>query len=240
MIPYLGEKSKFSDFITPNIPTDISHFVEPFGGMFGVFLSLEHSKFNCKFIYNDINKLNYNIFNKINEEQFIHRLMDKKVDEIEYYNIQKNWNINEWDDDDFTINWIILLCCSRSRYSILDGEWKSDDDFEIFKSRIKYYQRVISKVDKIHNIDYKDIIEMYDSPTTLFYLDPPYFNKEHFYINHSFDEYSHYELSEVLRNIKGKFILSYYKFPMMLEWYSDCKIINNKGLLGIEYLIMNY
>jgi site-specific DNA-adenine methylase len=63
LIPYLGEKSKFASFITPNIPTDISTYVEPFGGMFGVFFSLDFSKFkNVNFIYNEINYLNYNLF----------------------------------------------------------------------------------------------------------------------------------------------------------------------------------
>ena len=37
IVPYLGEKSKFSNFIKPNIPTDIKTYVEPFGGMFGIF-----------------------------------------------------------------------------------------------------------------------------------------------------------------------------------------------------------
>ena len=33
LIPYLGEKSKFASFIVPNVPNDISTYVEPFGGM---------------------------------------------------------------------------------------------------------------------------------------------------------------------------------------------------------------
>ena len=41
LIPYLGEKSKFANFIVPNIPTDISTYVEPFGGMFGIFFALD-------------------------------------------------------------------------------------------------------------------------------------------------------------------------------------------------------
>ena len=40
LVPYLGEKSKFANFITPNIPKEISTYVEPFGGMFGIFLHL--------------------------------------------------------------------------------------------------------------------------------------------------------------------------------------------------------
>jgi site-specific DNA-adenine methylase len=40
LIPYLGEKSKFASFIVPNVPNDISTYVEPFGGMFGIFFAL--------------------------------------------------------------------------------------------------------------------------------------------------------------------------------------------------------
>ena len=66
LFPYLGEKTKFSHFITSNIPTDISIYVEPFGGAFGVFFSLDFNKYsNVDFIYNDVNYLNYNLFNQL-------------------------------------------------------------------------------------------------------------------------------------------------------------------------------
>jgi site-specific DNA-adenine methylase len=86
LIPYLGEKSKFASFITPNIPKDISTYVEPFGGMFGVFFSLDFSKFrNVEFIYNDINYLNFNLFYLLkNDIRFIEIVKGIKVDK-EYY-----------------------------------------------------------------------------------------------------------------------------------------------------------
>jgi len=59
IIPYLGNKEKFTNFISPNIPLDISTYVEPFGGMMGIFFTLDFTKFkNVEFIYNDKNKLN--------------------------------------------------------------------------------------------------------------------------------------------------------------------------------------
>ena len=68
LIPYLGEKSRLSNFITPYIPTDITTYVEPFGGMFGVFFSLNFMKFkDVKFIYNDVNFLNSNLFSQLKE-----------------------------------------------------------------------------------------------------------------------------------------------------------------------------
>ena len=65
LIPYLGEKSKFASFITPNIPEDISTYVEPFAGMFGVFFSLNFSKFrDVKFKFQFIlaSKKRYEIY----------------------------------------------------------------------------------------------------------------------------------------------------------------------------------
>jgi len=56
ILPYLGEKSKFSNFIIPHIPSDMKTYVEPFGGLMGIFLSMDLDDFSFdKFIYNDIN-----------------------------------------------------------------------------------------------------------------------------------------------------------------------------------------
>jgi len=240
-IPYLGEKSKFSNFIIPNIPTDISTFVEPFGGMFGIFFCLDLSKYpNTNFIYNDINRLNYLIFSKSKDPYFVNKIQNEKANPKRYYQIQKDWSINNWTDDEWTINWIILLCCSYSRYKILDGEWRGDSEFEVFKMKLKWNNFNLDKINEVLNQDYQSVISKYDSKETLFYLDPPYKEREHYYINHPFTNESHYELSEILKNIKGRFVLSYYSFDEMKEWYKDCRIIHNNGLMGTEYLIMNF
>jgi DNA adenine methylase len=59
----------------------------------------------------------------------------------------------------------------------------------------------------ILNWDYKRVLRKYDSPSTLFYLDPPYLD-----VNTS--EYKHKtididELASILKDLKGRFILSY-------------------------------
>jgi len=237
-IPYLGEKSKFSNFIIPNIPTNISHYVEPFGGMFGIFFSLDHSLYqNTKFIYNDINKLNSNLISQLSNSEFRKSLFDIEATETLYYSIQNDILVKKYSDIDLAINWLILLSCSFSQYQILDGKWKGNYEFEVIKSKIKFenFNKIIT-----HNLDYKSIIERYDSETTFFYLDPPYRKKEHYYINHNFTDESHYELSQILKDIRGRFALSYYHFPEIDDWYKGCNIIKNKTLMGTEFLIMNY
>ena len=116
LIPYLGEKSKFASFITPNIPTDISTYVEPFGGMFGVFFSLDFSKFrNVNFIYNEINYLNYNLFDLLRYDiRFIEIIKGIKVDKERYQKALREI-FTETDRMTFAINWLIVLTCSAPK-----------------------------------------------------------------------------------------------------------------------------
>jgi DNA adenine methylase len=240
LIPYLGEKSKFASFITPNIPTDISTYVEPFGGMFGVFFSLDFSKFrNVNFIYNEINYLNYNLFDLLRyDKRFIEIVKGIKVDKERYQKALKEI-FTETDRMTFAINWLIVLTCSAPN-EIGKDSWRGDTEFEVFKLKWKAYEPHLNKISEILNSDYKEVISKYDSPETFFYLDPPYMGREKYYINHDFDENSHYELSHILNNIKGRFALSYYYFDGIKELYPNCRFESKKTIMGTEWLIMNY
>ena len=240
LIPYLGEKSKFASFITPNIPTDISTYVEPFGGMFGVFFSLDFSKFkNVNFIYNEINYLNYNLFDLLRYDiRFIEIIKGIKVDKERYQKALREI-FTETDRMTFAINWLIVLTCSAPN-EIGKDSWRGDTEFEVFKLKWKAYEPHLNKISEILNVDYKEVISKYDSPETFFYLDPPYMGREKYYINHDFSEKSHYELSHILNNIKGRFALSYYYFDGIKELYPNCRFESKKTIMGTEWLIMNY
>ena len=239
LIPYLGEKSKFANFITPYIPKKISTYVEPFAGMYGVFFSLDFAKYkNVKFIYNDINNLNYILFKNIGNVEFIKLVKSTKVTKEVYSECLKNLFI-EKDEKLISLNWLIILTCS-SPYEVGKDSWLGDSEFEIFKLKYRAYKYHIDKISEIHNFDYKKIFEMYDSEDTFFYVDPPYKGKESYYINHDFKEETHEELASVLNNIKGKFLLSYYHFDGLEELYPNCKIEKLVTIMGTEYIIMNY
>jgi DNA adenine methylase len=240
LIPYLGNKEKFSSFITPNIPKDISTYVEPFGGAMGVFFSLDFSKFrNVKFIYNDINHLNYNLFYLLkNDRRFIEIIKGINVDK-EYYEKAIKEIFTETDNMTKAINWLITLTCSAPN-SIGKESWRGDVEFEVFKLKWRAYEPHLMKISEILNEDYKEVIKKYDSKDTFFYLDPPYMGREKYYINHDFDEKSHYELSSILNSIEGRFALSYYYFDGIEELYPNCKFEQKKTIMGTEWLIMNY
>lgn len=239
LIPYLGEKSKFSNFIVPNIPKDISTYVEPFGGMFGIFFSLDFMKFNnVKFIYNDKNKLNYLLFKNLKNPEFIELFKNTKVDEKLYRECLKLL-ITEKDEMLLSLYWLVILCCS-SPYEIGKDSWRNSMEFDILKMKYRAYEYHIDKIDEIHNLDYKDIIKNYDSESTFFYVDPPYFGKEDYYINHDFSKETHEELADILNNIKGKFLLSYYYFDGIENLYRDCRFDSKITIMGTELIIMNY
>jgi len=69
----------------------------------------------------------------------------------------------------------------------------------------------------IENLDYREILERYDKLDTVFYLDPPYLkstrSRSHAY-KHEWEISDHIELCKILKNIKGKVMVSgYYGEP---------------------------
>lgn len=114
------------------------------------------------------------------------------------------------------------------------------------------------KVTSFETLDFEEHIKKYDSHETLFYLDPPYFSCENKYYRgkEHFGSEGHKRLSDVLNNIEGKFILSYYDFTELSELYPKNKFrwetksftkastsITKKGIKdkqGHEILIMNF
>jgi len=103
-------------------------------------------------------------------------------------------------------------------------------------------------------MDFADVITKYDSPTTYFYVDPPYFRTENYYSNHDFGREDHERLANTLQNIQGKFSLSYYDFDLLHEWFPEGKYRwerkefakaaaakkGTKQNMGEELLILNY
>lgn len=106
------------------------------------------------------------------------------------------------------------------------------------------YEQVKLKFgDKIQhfNLDYKEIFEMYNNENVFYYCDPPYENK--FFYEYNFIEKDHIELSEILKNIKGRFLLSYQDRPLMRELYKDYnfyKYIGTNFISKPEIAITNY
>ena len=101
--------------------------------------------------------------------------------------------------------------------------------------------------------DFGVIFQRYDSPTTVFYIDPPYFFTEDYYPGNIFLRSDHQRLAAILLRAEGLWLLSYNLCPEVLELYQQPGIlieevdrINNmaqryeSGAVYQEVLISNY
>jgi DNA adenine methylase len=73
----------------------------------------------------------------------------------------------------------------------------------------------------IENRSYDYVINRLDSPDTLFYLDPPYWDCENVYGKGIWSKDDFYTLKDKLDQIKGKFILSLNDVPEVRELFKD-------------------
>ncbi len=65
----------------------------------------------------------------------------------------------------------------------------------------------------VERLPWADFIRRYDRPGTLFYLDPPYYGSEGDYGRDLFDRGQFEQMAEVLRGIRGQFVLSLNDHP---------------------------
>jgi site-specific DNA-adenine methylase len=83
------------------------------------------------------------------------------------------------------------------------------------------YRAHLERITFVENMYFGDVVKKYDSPTTYFYMDPPYWKTENYYSNHDFDRDDHERLANILKGVKGKFALSYYEFKQLREWFPE-------------------
>lgn len=69
-------------------------------------------------------------------------------------------------------------------------------------------------------LDWAEVVERYDTPETLFYLDPPYFGGENDYGKGLFDRDQFALMAERLGTIKGAFVLSINDTPAIREIFT--------------------
>lgn len=102
----------------------------------------------------------------------------------------------------------------------------------------------------IENKPYEVIFERYDKPGTLFYADPPYYGCEGDYGKNIFKREDFLRMRDVMKKLKGKFIMSINDVPEIRSLYKGFKIETvdtrytagggNKSKRVKELLIMNY
>jgi len=224
MIPYIGGKNAIVNWVIDHFPENYEKnlYCEVFGGAGWVLLKKQPS---ANEVYNDLNADLVNLFSIIRDHrgEFI-----KKARWT--FHSRKMWadakakiqNAGYNDATERAICYAILRTMSFSGNGHSYGYTK---DCKAHSSWNAFLRRLIELRDRFRRIqieclDYSKVIEKYDGPNTFFYLDPPYVDAEHYYKTR-FNEADHRKLAEMLKNIKGKFLLSYYPHPLLDELYAD-------------------
>jgi len=280
LISYIGGKGRIGKWIAPFIPKDIGVFIEPFGGMMWVFFHMKLNNYpNLKdVVYSDFNALNANLFKCSKEfdtllnEMYQYPTQQLGVEDTppQFKEMYDRFQKEVFDDDlilgdepnfDIAAKYAYVLTqifsgSKPEKAKFLDYKGVYKCKYITFQGKLKNprFREHLTKLNHVESLDFEELINKYDSPTSFFYLDPPYWKTENYYSNHDFDSDDHRRLAECLHKIQGRFALSYYEFPQLLEWYPKDKYVweskdfakassafkgktQNKGT---ELLIMNY
>lgn len=234
--------------IIPRLP-EAKRYVEPFCGACSILFGIDDGKYEEEII-NDLEKEYISAF------KFFKSMTEDDLNKLKQYKwISSKSFFNELKDKQFKSN-------IENIGKFLYLSWNSFNRMRknyspILGDPIKRLERIYAQVKPrlenvtILNKDALDVIKQYDSVDTIHYMDPPYPGKW----DQGFgkDEFDVKELAKVLKNIKGKFLLSleYDKaYEDLFKQYNIIKVdvpaasttwvVEGRRSVSKEILIANY
>jgi len=243
---WYGGKFSHLDWLLPLLPK-CHHYCEPFAGSAAILLNRDPSPVET---YNDLDGEVVNFFRVLRDhkdrlieaigltpfsrEEFEQACnIDPSLDEIERarrFFVRARQVRTGLAQKASLGRWANCMNTSRSGMSGVVSRWLgSIDSLPDIAERLLRVQ--------IENRSAIEVVNLYDSPDTLFYCDPPYVHDTRgdcsAYGNEMTDD-DHRKLARVLNNVKGMVALSNYDCPLMDEIYPPPKW---SKLLGPEKTI---
>ncbi len=234
MIPYMGGKCYLAKWIISHFPDEFENmsYAEVFGG--GGWVLFKKPVSNIE-VYNDADANLVNLFVQIrdNFDEFYRKaewtLHSRQMFKDAFRMLREHENLSDLDR---------ALYFAITKFQSFSGKSESwGYGRKSHKPRVNKWTPFLRRLNKIRDRlqhvqtecdDFQKIIERYDSDNTLFYLDPPYVEKE-FYYDVGFGLDDHKRLAAILSSISGKFALSYYPHRLLDELYSDYNVIKKRA-----------
>lgn len=216
-IPWVGGKKLLRKEIVKRFPDNFKKYVEVFGGAAWVLFSQE--RIAEKEFYNDKNGELVNLFKMVKyHAEALEKELAFVLNSKEWFEQYQKQNVETMTEIQRAARYFYLI---RSSYGArVEGFGYKNRDVTLIKD-MQALQKRLAKV-VIERRDYADIIKTKDSEKTLFYCDPPYYEAEK--ISHGyadFEEKDHVLLRDILKEIKGKCIVSYNDTDFIRELYKD-------------------
>ena len=222
--PYIGGKRNLSRRlveIIDAIPHDL--YAEPFVGMGGIFF--QRTRRPKKEVINDISTDVVNLFRLLQRhyQQLLDVLKWQVCSRVEFE------RLIELDPCRLTDLERAARFLYLQRTSFGGKVWKQNFGttrtnparFDLTKlvPMLEDAHERLCGVD-IERLPYAKLIKHYDTPGTLFYLDPPYFGNEDDYGPGIFSEADFEALTTILEGIEGRFVMSINDTPEVRELFS--------------------
>ena len=262
LLSYYGGKQRIAQWIISHFPIYINHmtYIEPFFGGGAVFFQKKPSK-NEYILDADDRLYRFYHYAQNNPMKLFKALRRLIIFESEFKRAHRVINGKEGyrDELDYVCCVYMSVCWSFNKTlncTVLRKKVNANKGLPYeHKNRIARYPLILDRLRNATIIsgDYSKAINSFDSPTSFFYLDPPYPDTNQFYKN-TFNKESFNGLIKKLVDIQGKFILSFYMKPWMdipPSWNisileTRCNVMNvhkhldDKDSERIEYIAMNY
>jgi len=224
-ISWVGGKSRLAASIVKLFPPHRT-YVEVFGGAAWVLFRKDPSTSKVE-VYNDIHGDLVNLFRVVKHrpsalvECFRLALFSRQT----YYWFLKEFDHPVDDEVDRAARFLFLI---RSAFGSSIGQGWGFSRTQPAKRLVdpEFLNTVATRLDRVYidNRSFEKVIALYDSPETLFYLDPPYWTPGERFYQHDFTEADHQRLREILGGVKGRFILSYNDCTAIRKLYKGFKI----------------
>lgn len=220
-IKWIGGKKLLRERIISEFPAEFERYIEVFGGAGWVLFARDkHAKFE---VFNDANSNLINLYRciKFHRAALQDELLCITHSREMFFDCKAQMDMRGLTDIQRAARYFVLIRSSfgADLRSFATGIVNIPDQIDGFINVQERLKRVI-----IENRDFEQIIKTYDRQNALFYLDPPYLSTEKYY-EAGFSNKDHMRLNLVLRNIKGKFILSYNNDDYIKNLYKDFNII---------------
>jgi len=251
---WFGGKGKTAHNIISRFP-EHTCYVEPFGGAAHVIAQKPPVYAE---VYNDIDGevVNFLLVARNEPER-----LQKACDSLPYSRgLYEKWKRETPPDDEFEravrffyINRSGIAKGNSGSAFSTDTGWRHSKEHNTARTYQSACHLIPQFADRmksvmIDNRDFRDIIRVYDSSTTLFYIDPPYIGREKYYAG-GFTEQDHRDLAEMLNKVRGKVVISYYDDPLLDELYPNWtrerfqaarQVVNGNNNTAEELLLMNF
>ena len=236
---WYGGKFSHLDFILPNIPRDAAHFCDVFGGSAAVLVNREPSPVET---YNDLDSELVNFFGILRDRQdellraisltpfsreelaraceYERGLSD--LERARRFFVRARQTRTGLAQSGSEGRWAHCVLTSRAGMAGAVSRWLGS--VEGLAEIAQRLQRV-----QIENAPALDAIARYDTPQTVFYLDPPYVHSargDASAYGFEMSDGDHAELASALSSIRGRAVLSGYRTPLYDELYRGWRRID--------------